>query len=123
MDTIRFFFKNREKRMWWRCLCFGVMFLCSSLFVSPLFVPRTFQMRANLSPYPTRSLTPTLVNDISAEESPSTSKTILRDKKRQTRDVDDALSKEISVEMEILWFAYGEEIPDSCKQGKALLQE
>ncbi len=123
MDAIKYFFKNREKKMWWRWLCFCVMFLCSSRFVSPLFVPRTFQMKTNLSLYAMRSLTPTLINDISAEEPPSTSKTTFRDKKRQTQDVDDAFSKEISVEMEVLWFAYGEETPDPCKQGKALSQE
>ncbi len=114
MDTIKFFFKNREKKMWWRGLCFGVMFLCSSRFVSPLFVPRTFQMKTNLSTYPTRSLTPTLINDISAEEPPSISKTTLRDKKRQTQDVDDALS----VEMEVIWFAYGEETPTPANKAK-----
>jgi len=66
-------------------------------------------MKTNLSLYPMRSLTPTLINDISAEEPPRPFNATFRDKGRQTQDVDDVLSKKISTEIETIWFAYDEE--------------
>mgnify|MGYP001586405269 FL=1 len=110
MDTIKFFFKNKEKKMWWRGMCFGVMFLCFCLFVSALFVPNMFR-GTNLSAFPMGNVTLTLINDISDEEPPRPFKATFRDKGRQTQDVGDALSKGISMEIETIWFAYGEETP------------
>lgn len=110
MDTIKFFFKNKEKKMWWRGMCFGVMFLCSCIFVSAMFVSEMFHRGTNLSTFPMGNLTLTLKNDtsaISVEEPPRPFKTTFRNKGRQTQDVDNALDKKIS--MEVIWFAYGEE--------------
>ena len=110
MDTNKFFFKNKEKKMLRRHRCFGVMFLCSCLFVSALFVSKMFDRRTNLSTFPMGNLTLTLINDtssISVEEPPRPFKTTFRNKGRQTQDIDNALDKEIP--MEVLWFGYGEE--------------
>lgn len=109
MDTIKFFFKNKEKKMWWRGLCFGVMFLCFCIFVSALFVPKMFRRGTNLSAFPMGNVTLTLINDISANEPLRPFKTTFRDKGRQTQDADDALRKGISMEIETIWFAYDEE--------------
>ena len=110
MDTIKFFFKNNEKKRLQRGRCFGVMFLCSCLFVSALFVSEMFHRGTNLSTFPMGNLTLTLINDtssISVEEPPRPFKTTFMNKGRQTQDVDDSLDKKIS--MEVIWFAYGEE--------------
>lgn len=111
MDTIKFFFKNKEKKMLRRDRCFDVVFLCSCLFGSALFVSDMFHRGTNLSAFPMGNLTLTLTNDISAEEPPRPCKTTFRNKGRQTQDVDDALSKEISMGIETIWFAYDEETP------------
>ena len=129
-------------------MCFGVMFLCSSLFVSALFVPKMFRGGTNLSAFPMGNVTLTLINDISAEVPPRPfnatfwdvtvhphpcpppsmgrdggnkrspplvggdrggGKLSLVNKGRQTQDVDNALDKEIPMEIETIWFTYGEE--------------
>ncbi len=112
MGTMKFFSKNKEKKMLRRDRCFDVVFLCSCLFVSALFVSEMHHMSANLSTFPMGNLTSTLINDISAisvEEPPRPCKTTFRNKGRQTQDVDNALDKEIPMEMEAIWFAYDEE--------------
>ena len=109
MHIIKLFFKNNEKKMLRRVRCFGVMFLCSCLFVSSLFVSKMFHRGTNLSAFPMGNLTLTLINDtssISVEEPPRPFKTTFRNKGRQKHDVDDTLDKKNS--MEVIWFAYGE---------------
>ena len=109
---MKVFSKNKEKKMFRRDRCFDVVFFCSCLFVSTLFVSEMFHRGTNLSTFPMGNVTSTLINDISAisvEEPSRPCKTTFRNKGRQTQDVDDALIKEISMGIEAIWFAYDEE--------------
>ena len=111
MDIIKFFFKNKEKKMLRTGRCFSVVFCCSCLFVSALFVSEMFHRGTNLSTFPMGNLTLTLISDtssISVEEPPRPLKITIRNNGRKTHDVGNVLDKEISMEMEVVWFAYGE---------------